>query len=190
MKKLIITSSLILLAACSTTQVPLTYTPGPTAHTQGKPLAVVGEVKDSRKYTGTALGAIRGGFGNALKTLQTEKPASEVIRTAIMDGLKSRGMAAAGNPKYVLDIDMIHFDCSQYVRREAHVELNVTLMDKAANKIVYERKVKADKVNGSVITFDAGIFASVEDLRKIANEALQDAVDQLLNDPAFISKFN
>jgi len=40
-----------------------------------------------------------------------------------------------------------------------------------------------DEVTGSVITLDAGIFADVEDLRKVANQVLQEAVDKTLDDP-------
>jgi hypothetical protein len=38
-------------------------------------------------------------------------------------------------------------------------------------------------VQGSLFAFDTAIFASVEDLRKVANDLLQRAVDEALDDP-------
>jgi hypothetical protein len=37
-----------------------------------------------------------------------------------------------------------------------------------------------------MFALDAGIFGSVEDLRKVALQALNEVIDQALNDPGFI----
>ena len=45
--------------------------------------------------------------------------------------------------------------------------------------------VEIDTVEGSLVSLDTGVFASVEDLRKVAHKTLQKAIDQTLDDPEF-----
>ncbi len=85
-----------------------------------------------------------------------------------------------------MQVVISQFDCNQYARREAHVRLHVSLVEFASGQQIYAKDIRVDKVTGSMITLDAGIFADVEDLRKVANQALQEAVDKVLDDPQFI----
>ena len=41
------------------------------------------------------------------------------------------------------------------------------------------------KVNGSLVIFDAGVFASLADLRAITIEAMTEAIDQSRDKPGF-----
>lgn len=179
--------SLVILAACSTTPVDLYYHSPPTAAAaDAHPVVAVGSFTDQRKHDPNWLGAIRGGYGNPLKTLQTPVPVSEVARKAFIDGLSARGLyAEQGNAPYTLKVDVRQFDCNQFVRREAHVDLLLTLTETATGKTIVTEPVKRDVVNGSLLAFDTGIFASVEDLRAIARQALQDAVDAGLDGVEF-----
>jgi uncharacterized lipoprotein YajG len=180
-------TALLFLAACSTTQVNVPYTANPSIvlATKAKSVVAMGTIADNRKNGPNWLGAIRGGFGNPLKTLETEKPVAEVVKTALEDGLSSVHLLTTHNPKYTLNVDLIRFNCNQYARREAHIDMTVSLVENSSGQTVYTKKIKADKVTGSIITFDAGLFASVDDLRQVANDVLQNAVDQLLSDSAF-----
>jgi len=45
---------------------------------------------------------------------------------------------------------------------------------------------QSDVIQGSRFALDTGIFADVEDLRKVALQALNEVIDQALNDPGFI----
>lgn len=190
-----ITASFIalLLCACSTNTVNLTYDQmqkDTQAHSASKASVIVGTVSDDRKNDPNWLGAIRGGFGNPLKILTTEKPVSEVVKTALVDGLKANGWSEKSNAHYRLDITMLRFDCSQYVRREAHIQLGVAVLNTKTNELVFNKQYNADNVNGSLAAFDAGIFGSVDDLKKVANDTLQDAIDQIVSDPTLMNKLH
>src|SRR5258706_4520167 len=86
------------LAAGCTTLVPLRYTADSAAPavTPATPLISVGPFLDSRGPRADAdwLGAIRGGYGNRLKTLRTQQPMSQVVQAAYADGLRARGVFA------------------------------------------------------------------------------------------------
>ena len=178
------------LGGCETTQVGLTYDPSAAkvSSATSTDTVEVTSVVDHRTHAANWLGAIRGGFGNPLKTLETSGPVKDLVAKAYEDGLKARGLLAANNPKYGLKIDVDQFDCNQYLRREAHIKFEIALVALPSGQSVYENQIVVEKITGSVVTLDAGIFASVEDLRKVANEALQEAVDKTLSDPKLLSK--
>jgi hypothetical protein len=178
----------ISLASCTTTIVDLPYVsaPGTTAVTS-TPIIEMGSVIDERTNGNHSLGAIRNGFGGSLKILETQPPVAEVVKLAFEEGLSARSLAApVGRGKYQLNVTILKFDCSQYVRREAHARFLVLLVA-VSGKSKYEHETVANEVEGSRFALDTDVFASVEDLRKVANELLQRAVDETLDDPGLRS---
>lgn len=175
------------LAACGTTAVTLKYDPANVqqAATSAQQSIAIASVMDKRKHDPNWLGAIRGGFGNPLKTLETSMPVKDLVAAAYADGLKARGLLASDTPRYDMRVIVNQYDSNQYVRREAHIRFAITVVDKASGKELFANNIAVDKVDGSLVTLNAGIFAEVEDLRLIANQALQEAVDKTLNDANF-----
>jgi hypothetical protein len=94
--------------------------------------------------------------------------------------------APAGAGKYRIDLRVLKFDCSQYVRREAHAQIELALVG-LDGKVEYTHVVVANEVQGSLLALDTAVFASVEDLRKVANDLLQKTVDEALDDPGLLA---
>lgn len=179
--------SLLFAAACTTTPVTLGYQAPPTVRSASKADVELATVTDHRKNGPNWLGAIRGGFGNPLKTLETPIPVKDVVGNAFTDGLKARSMKATGSGRFGLQVDVNQFDCNQYVRREAHAKFQVTVLDRGTGKPIYTKNVVVDHVESNPNPFDAGILASTEDLQHVADLALREAVDQALDDPELIA---
>jgi hypothetical protein len=59
--------------------------------------------------------------------------------------------------------------------------------NRASSKAIYHDQVAVDLVAGSVLALDTGVLASSADLQALAQRALIQAVDQLLDNPAFVS---
>jgi len=177
--------AVLVLGGCSTNTVNISYD---TAAVASPPAVAANSLKilsvsDGRKHGSHWLGAIRGGFGNPLKTLNTQVPVKDVVANAFTAALKARGFLASTGGDFGMTVVINQFDCNQYIRREAHVRLHVSIVEFASAQQIYDKDIRIDKVTGSLFTFDAGIFADVEDLRKVANQALQEAIDQALDDP-------
>jgi hypothetical protein len=154
-------------ADCSTTIVDLPYVPASASVSSQRPIVEMGLVTDQRTNEARSLGAIRNGYGGALKSLETPVPVADVIKAAFESGLKARGLAASpGQGKYQLNVLVLKFDCSQYVRREAHAEFQTTLVLRGNDKIEYTHVVIDQEVEGSRLALDTAVFASVEDLRR------------------------
>jgi hypothetical protein len=179
---------LVCLAALQlgcTTLVPLRYSAdSPTAAaSQATPLISVGPFTDARTkdHGPDWLGAIRGGFGNRLKTLRTQLPTSQVIQDAYADGLRARGVfAEPGQGKFLLEGTIEKFDCSEFVNLEAHANVTIRVSDSGTGAQVFSYPYLVNETEGG---FGAGVFGSVETLRLLAERTLRELVDRSLDDP-------
>lgn len=173
------------LGGCSTTNVGLKYegAGGPRVASGGAPVAV-GAFIDQRGETPTWLGVIRGGFGNPLKTLEGDRPAAELVRSGFTDGLRGRGYQVSPEAPVTLAGTVHTLDADQYVRREANVEIEVRVTRRGVAAPSFVRTYSANRVEGSAVTLNAGIFGSVEDLRSVLAKTLGEAIDKALDDPA------
>lgn len=180
------------LAACSTTPVDVAYRPSAAsaaaATAQQRPVVSVGAFADQRGEDPNWLGSIRGGYGNPLKTLTTPQPVADVVAKAFSDGLASRGLLAAGGSgggRYTLTGTVLTFDASQYARKEATAKVLLTLAEAASGRTVLSDTFENKVVAGNILTLRTGVFASVDELRDVAAQALNGAVDKALDSPAF-----
>lgn len=58
--------------------------------------------------------------------------------------------------------------------------------DLAGGPVPAERdRHRANTVEGSIVSFNTGVFASVDDLRAVALRTMSEAVDTLLDKPGF-----
>jgi hypothetical protein len=175
------------LAACSSTAVSLDYTA--TIHQQPRSFAPVSSVSvtDSRdEKDPNYLGAIRGGFGNPLKVMTTRRPVKDEVAAAFLGAIEERGLYDPSARDRLL-IDLTMFTANQLLRREAEVSFTLSLVDNSSGRTVYRDEQDVIKINGSVITFDAGVFASVNNLHAIADLALSQAIDQALDKPVVVA---
>jgi uncharacterized lipoprotein YajG len=177
---------LLLLAGCSTTAVSLDYTRALAPVAGARPQVAVGSFADQRRDDDPRqLGAIRGGYGQPLKTLVLSEDASVVVQKAFAQALDKRGLLApSGSGRYTLSGVIKKLDCSQYIRREAHADIVVSLTDNATGKVVLQQTAHADGVTDPSGA-DYSIFGKVEDLRVVAERTLQDAIDKALSDARF-----
>jgi hypothetical protein len=134
------------------------------------------------------LGTIRGGYGNPVRELRVEEPIDRVVRRACADALTTRGLAAGGSrPRYTLSVTIHQFDANQYVRREATADFSAVLTEAATGREVWRDRERAYNVDGSLLSLDTGVFASTEDLRRVAVQTMNQAIDRLLDKPAFLA---
>lgn len=183
----LVLGSVCLVGACSTNSVGLSYRPTATvvAATANSAAVSVGSFIDQRGESATWFGAIRGGYGSALKTLEATPSVAALVQAAFADGLRARGFQASGGGNgYQVAGVIKKLDCSQYLRREAHVEIEVTVADNATGKQVFSRIYTADNLEGSAMTLSAGVFGSVDALRALAEKTLGEVVDKSLDDTA------
>jgi hypothetical protein len=178
----------LMMSACSTTPVAVSYkaTGAVTPFPSSSGGVAVATFVDDRGEPPKWLGAIRGGFGNPLKVLETDETVAVMVQNAFAEGVRARGGASTNTArKYEVRGAIKKLDCSQYVRREAHGIIEVAVVDAKSGAERFKRTYSADLVDGSPMSLSTGIFASVDDLRRVAEQVLQQLVDKALDDPAF-----
>ena len=176
------------MAACSTTKVPLKYynTQGATRTAvppSGKTVNV-GAFADKRGEPPTWLGSIRGTYGNPIKNLESDQPVSTVVQTEFVDGLHARGIESSTTAPVQLTGVVKKLDCNQVFRREANVEIEISVTDTASGRSTFTQTYSTSNIDGSVVSLVIGIFAAVEDLRALTEKTLRETVDKALDDPA------
>ena len=174
------------LSGCSTVTVPVTYTAPANVTQANLPVVSVGVFSDQRNEAPTYIGAIRGGFGNPLKTINTSEPVADLVAHAFARGMAARGLAAEGSSaKYVLTGVINTLQSNRYVRIDAEADVKLRLLD-ARGVQMFEKIYHAELENGSILALDTGVFADPDELRVAAVQALSKVVNQALDDPDFL----
>lgn len=173
-----------LLAACSTTSVGMKYSPtsAPTKPAFTASSVSVGSFIDQRDSPSNWLGAIRGGYGNPLKNIITDQPVSTLVQNAFADGLRLRGASLDSPSGFQISGIIRKLDCNQIVRQEATAEFQISIIEQSSGKLRFSQIYSAYNMQGSVLSVKTGIFASVEDLRALAEKTLSDVIDKALDD--------
>lgn len=185
MKELVFCTLLVslVLTGCSTHMSKVEYkgTGSRFSESQDKVDQVV--VTDQRGTDSNWLGAIRGGYGNRLKTLRTEESTDIIVHKIYTDALAKSGILTdSKEAPYKLQVVITKFDCSYYFNREAHAYVEVSLIENASSKPVFSKSYKTDETESGV---GAGIFGDVDTLRVLSEGTMNKTVDKMLVDPEF-----
>jgi len=150
----------------------------------GPGLVSVQRLADARSKGSNELGVVRGGYGNVLKRVYTDRSVAELVTNALEQALATQGLLAnedAGPLR--LEGSILKLDCNHYFRREAHTRLVLSLVDAATGEKIFSRRYEADETG---ISLAVGIFARTKTIASMAERTLRDAIDQALADPDFI----
>lgn len=173
------------LAGCSTHKTHLSYEgPGQESLMINKTTINEVVVSDERGTDSDWLGAIRGGYGNRLKTLRTVTSTDQVIDEIYSDALEQVGVLTDDvSAPYKLRVAVTKFDCSYYFNREAHAHVKIALVRHDNSRVVFSKTYKSDETEAGV---GAGIFGDVDTLRNLAETAINNTVDKMLTDDEFL----
>lgn len=172
-------------SACSTSKGSLRYAaPASSATTAGSGTTMIGRFTDERGEPAHWLGAIRGGFGNPLKKIETEQPVADVVQAAFADALRARGLFATGDAQTRIEGTIRRLDGDKVARSESNAEIVVRVVDAHDGTKTFEQTYTTGNIEGSALTLKTGVFASADELRDLIARTLSQTVDKALDDPA------
>jgi uncharacterized lipoprotein YmbA len=184
----LILAIVITLAGCSTHSTKITYEGDGGGIERSEPLISQVVVVDKRGTDSDWLGAIRGGYGNRLKTLRTDRSTDVVIDEIYTNALTQAGIYGQNkNAPFQLNVDINKFDCSYYFNREAHAHVSVSLQKRGDSNTFFRKAYKTDLTEPGV---GAGIFGDVDTLRDLAEQAMNETIDKMLVDSEFRDALN
>lgn len=170
---------------CSNT-VALRYAPTrDLPPSDSPPLVIVRGFEDRRSKGASELGVVRGGYGNILKRIYTERPVADHVTEAFRDALASRGLLAEREAAAIaLGGTITKLDCNHFMRREAHTALDLVLTDIETDTRIFKRSYGADETDATVAT---GVLSSTDSLAALAERSLKRTIDEVLVDPEFLA---
>ena len=175
----------LFLSSCQSYQVPITYAE-PATVKPGPHTVDLGRFIDERDDKGTKLGSIKNEVGIPIKELTTRKPVAQLVHNAVGYGLKARGMLVdKGRGRYVLGGRVKEFYVHQLASQEAGCVIQFELFRRGSSRPAL---VKTYRSQRNRRTPKVSYFGDVDEVANVASAALQDVIDQLLEDPAFRSK--
>lgn len=175
--------TLLLCACTSNTVSSLHYAPPPSADVAAVPSIGGVTSVDQRKEEPHRLATIMGGFGNPLKTLDTDKPVKDEVADAFTNGLRARGLLAeSAQAPFRLALVIRKFDADMMIGRTGRIDLSMSVVDQAGHT-VYEDS--ATDSESETKFFETGIFADIADLQKLCDIVLNRTVNRLLDKPEF-----
>lgn len=170
------------LSSCQTYQVPITYAE-PTTIKPGPATVDLGRFVDARDAKGTALGSIKNEVGIPIKTLTTRKPVAELVHNSVGYGLRARRMLVGrGEGDYILGGMINEYYAHQLASQEAGCNIRFELYRRGKSRAVF---VKTYKAQLNRRTPKVSYFGNVDEVADVSSAALQDVIDQVLDDPAF-----
>jgi len=187
MRWLLVVLAVCTLSACAANTVSgLSYTAAPVATAQAGPGTVAGvDSTDQRKEDPNRLATVMGGFGNPLKTLDTPKPVKDVVADAFVSGLQSRGLMGSGGKAPLRIALVVHkFDADMMVGRTARIDVSMSVVDHAGRTIYEDRATDSESETKA---FQTGIFADINDLKKLCEIVLARTVNHMLDKPEFLA---
>jgi hypothetical protein len=139
-------------------------------------------VKDSRGIDdNTWYATVRGGYGNPLKELYSEKSVADDVGRMIEVALDSRDCKTDLISEYILLPTIYELSGNMiWFSREAFFSLSY-VMKKKDGSVIYENKINKKIKEGP--RGDGGIFANVEDFKGFIDGVISDGVDEMVDDP-------
>lgn len=193
MKKLFLPAALAFaLTACGTTTSGLKYSASaeqPIRISRAALPVTVSTFQDMRDGDKKWLGVIRGGFGNHLKTLEADRPVNSMVKDAFEDGLRARKVSVGPGASAQLTGKIIKLYADQYIRREGFAEVELTVTDQQGTKRL-SKTYMHKRLEGSAVTLQTGVLASIDDLRDVLQRTLSELVDKALDDQEMRAALN
>jgi hypothetical protein len=122
-------------------------------------------------------GTVRGGYGNPLKKLYTEKTISKDVNNMFEQALIKRGCIVDERSSFSLKPEVIILGADYLMRRDARCKFIYKLT--ADGKSIYENEAAKQNIE---MTVGAGIFADIEHFKNYIDVTVSQCVDSVVDD--------
>ena len=185
---LLISGFVVSLAASSctnTSTVTLDYVPVPGV-LRGQPQFSVGAFANKRGIDSHTLGSVRLPVGVPVDTLQSSVPVETVVANSVAHALHARGMLTDGSQaSYLITGDVLNLDAQLLVHPYAYVKIRMNVVEMGSGRVLFSKLYTGERQSNAYVPRSG---SPVPILQELTSRALQDAVDQAVDDPALRSQ--
>ena len=169
------------LTGCFSSQITLDYQPRPGMHVTGRPVATAGRFYGGRGTNPWFIGHVDPSISTAQETLFLRVPADEAVRNAVLHALQARNLLKETGAAYYIAGEVEELNCRLTSRPTASARVRIHVLDSRNDKILFARTYAHRR---HAANWQSGFYDPVPVLRELASRALQDVIDQALDDPA------
>lgn len=174
--------------SCSTHTVSIIYTGNPVARKGIQPSINKIIIVDNRERESNLLGSSVGGYGNSIVTLRTDKPIRKIVEDVYKQALTESGFFNdKGKSLHTFKGEINKLYCIYKWGYEGGAIIKVSLIDNETGKTIFQSTYRDEQEEPGI---GLGIAASVDTLREVAEEALNNTVNETITDPEFIKALN
>ena len=172
------------IAGCSNT-LPLHYVATEQASQAPATVSAVQVIDKRGEPDPTWYGAIRGGYGNPLKTLHSDKPIDQTVQDAFEAALAARGIRidrSASAPSLMVTVGQ--FEADRVVRSEVAIRLDVVVKSPSGD-MIYSHETSEDPIILGGLA--EGVLADPKDLQAFTQTTMDQAINQAIDAPGFLA---
>ena len=150
--------------------------------------ATLSQDKGSKAGNPNYIGTLYGGYGWKTGEADEDKPVAEVVRDHVVAALTSHGINV-GNSSTVVSGVIAALDSSAYKNREAEVALQVLVTRDGKQTYANTFKKKIEEKTGFFTSNGAAWSTSKhrDEVRLCAEHALDQTLNDMVSDPAFLA---
>ena len=185
---LLLAPALALTAAACTSRADLAYAPPATRPALAHPVIAAVHVADERGAADPRnAGAVIGSDGKPLKRLETPGTVADAVAQAFHDALALRGdLAPAGRGRYDLDVSILALSGEQWAERRGAADLLVRLIDRTTGREAYSARTGDESWGDNFLAMDNFELGSPAELSRVADAALNRAINFSLDRTGFL----
>lgn len=176
----LVLGTLALLPGCTPSTVSLDYLPNAAGNQRGPAVFSVGAFRDERGVPSNFLGGIGLPGVVNLENVYLKIPVEETVRNAFLHALDARRMLASSSSKYSISGIVLDLHCEMLKNPYASAQIRVNVTD-SRGVVIHSKEYTAERQS---VFYVHGSGDPVPVLRNLTSRALQDAVDQAIDDPA------
>lgn len=170
----------LFVSCSSTSQISLSYVPGPGHQRPGQAELTTRMFEDRRGEEATYIGTVRTQIGTPVERVHTRLPVDQVVTNAFGHALQARGMLTSPNAaRFVITGEILDLSCLSLVRPSGYARIRVKVLDAGSGQILFNQVFESERTGAPYIP---GSGSPVPLLRDLVSAALQDAVDRCLDE--------
>jgi hypothetical protein len=173
------------LAACTTDVRPVRYhSTGAVTKSAEQKTVGIGSFSDARGVDPSILCQVRNGYGMAVKTVNTDKPVSEIVRAEFADALAERNFTQSASAPVSISGTITKLGCDYLMSKSFAADIQLAVYAMPQHVIVYQQTYNTHRSQGGA---GAGVLADIDGLTKIEEEVISQTIDKAFTDNDFIA---
>ena len=173
------------ITACTTDIKPVRYhSTSPTSKVSNAKDITLGTFSDARGVDSSILCTVRNAYGIPVKTVKTDKPVADIVRTDFADALSERGYAQSASGAVSLSGTISKLGCDYVMSKAFVADMQLNVYSMPTHALVFQQTYSTHHTEGGA---GAGILADVDGLTKIEEDVINQTVDKAFADTDFVA---